>query len=166
MSGLETGPVEESVTADDERPGNPRAEELLAVETQMWLLSRRLRRKLSQQAHEISPGLGLIGYAVMEALSHRGERRQGEIGEIIGCEKGALSRAVNELIELGLVARHPDPDDGRAHLVGLTEQGRARMSRLRHERHDRFRNRMDEWSLEELRDLSSALARYNATWGA
>lgn len=166
MSGLEAEPGQEgSVTPAHGQSGDRRNEELRALETQMWLLGRRLRRKVAQQAQDISPGLGMVSYAVLEALAYGGERRQGEIGQLIGCEKGALSRAVNEVIELGLVARHPDPDDGRAYLVCLTAEGRERMNELRHARHDRFRDRMDEWSLEELRDLSSALARYNATWG-
>ncbi|GAB2873694.1 MarR family winged helix-turn-helix transcriptional regulator [Nocardioides pacificus] len=142
-----------------------RTQELLALEAQMAFLGRRLRRKLTQQAQDISPGLGINSYAVLEVLAQRGGRRQGEVGEMVGLEKGGLSRAVNDLIELGLVSRQTDPDDGRAHLIDLTGDGRARMNELHHVRRDRFRSRMDEWSLQDLQDLSSLLTRYNATWG-
>ena len=37
-----------------------------------------------------------------------------------------MSRQLRALEELGLVARAPDPADGRASLVQLTEEGRER----------------------------------------
>lgn len=40
-------------------------------------------------------------------------------------DKVAVNRAVKVLEERGLVARVPNPDDGRSHLLALTEEGRA-----------------------------------------
>lgn len=42
-----------------------------------------------------------------------------------------MSRQLRALEVLGLVAREPDPADGRASLVGLTEEGRERFLRVR-----------------------------------
>ncbi|OAN37308.1 transcriptional regulator [Mycolicibacterium iranicum] len=40
----------------------------------------------------------------------------------------ACSELVNDLVELGYLARRPDPDDGRAKLIDLTARGRQLMA--------------------------------------
>jgi DNA-binding MarR family transcriptional regulator len=40
-------------------------------------------------------------------------------------DKVAVNRAARVLEERGLVARVPNPDDGRSHLLALTGEGRA-----------------------------------------
>lgn len=51
--------------------------------------------------------------------------RQIELAERIGVENTALVRVLDGLEKNGMVARHPDPSDGRAKLVHLTATGRA-----------------------------------------
>ena len=43
---------------------------------------------------------------------------------------GALSRLVDRLVDRGLVAREPDPVDGRGVLLFLTDDGRATQRRV------------------------------------
>ena len=50
-----------------------------------------------------------------------------------------MSRQLRALEELGLVAREPDPADGRALLVHLTDEGRARFRSVRDARRDAVR---------------------------
>ncbi len=49
-----------------------------------------------------------------------------------------MSRQLRALEDLGLVAREPDPADGRARLVHLTEEGRSRVGRVREARRARY----------------------------
>jgi len=72
---------------------------------------------------------------------------------------------VTEVIGLGLAERVPDPADGRAQLVRLTELGRERTDALRRARRKRFQDRLGEWSQEDLEQLAEALTRYNSVWG-
>lgn len=149
--------------SDTERQARQRA--MLEVESQLWFMGRRFRRKEREGARQVDPALGLNGYAVLQTLAQRGERRQGELAEMIDLDKGGLSRAVSEVIGLGLAERVPDPDDGRAQLVRLTELGRERTDALRRARRKRFQDRLGEWSQEDLEQLADALTRYNSVWG-
>lgn len=54
-----------------------------------------------------------------------GELRLGELAARRGVCQSVISRQVGELEARGLVARRPDPLDGRAGLVRLTPEGRA-----------------------------------------
>jgi DNA-binding MarR family transcriptional regulator len=76
-------------------------------------------------------------------------------------DKGAVSRQLRTLRELGLVLSEPDPLDGRATLVQLTEEGRARLERIREIGRERFYDRIETWSDKDLRAFSAMLGRFN-----
>ena len=78
-------------------------------------------------------------------------------------DKGAVSRQVQLLCELGLVDRCDDPADRRAHRLTVSEKGAARLADVDRARRSTYNARLDGWSAEELDDLVSRLARYNAT---
>jgi len=141
-----------------------RRDAVLGLESQLWLLGRRFRQRTLEVAHEISPGLGLNRYAVLESLAQRGPTRQGDLAENVALDKTAMSRLVQELLELGLVERHQDPADARALLVDLSPTGREQMARIRAGRHSVFEARLADWTDEELGQLGDALARYNAAF--
>ncbi|MCF3931828.1 MarR family transcriptional regulator [Acuticoccus sp. M5D2P5] len=52
------------------------------------------------------------------------------LAERMGMTRGAISKLAERLIDKGLVARAPNPDDKRAHTLALTGQGRALVPRL------------------------------------
>lgn len=141
-----------------------RRDAVLGLESQLWLLGRRFRQRTLAVAEEISAGLGLNAYAVLESLAKRGPARQGDLAENVALDKTAISRLVQELLELGLVERHPDPSDARAQLVDLSPAGREQMARIRASRHAAFEERLADWTDEELHELGRALARYNAAF--
>src|SRR5689334_17972523 len=72
---------------------------------------------------------GLLGLLVAE-----GEQRLGVLAASLDVDASVISRRVAALEEAGLVARRPDPQDRRAHLVGATEQGRAALAASRQHR--------------------------------
>jgi DNA-binding MarR family transcriptional regulator len=49
-----------------------------------------------------------------------------EIAEKLGVDQSTATRTIAPLIELGLVARTPDPVDGRYAVVAVTSSGRRR----------------------------------------
>jgi DNA-binding MarR family transcriptional regulator len=53
------------------------------------------------------------------------ERRPSEIAANARLSKQATNDMLRELERLGYLARHPDPNDGRARIIRLTERGRA-----------------------------------------
>ncbi|HEX5087335.1 MAG TPA: MarR family transcriptional regulator [Nocardioides sp.] len=82
----------------------------------------RLDREL-QDAH----GLPLTWYDVLLELNSAPERRltMGQLGSVAAVSRTRVSRVVDELVRAGLVAREPNPDDGRSAFAALTPAGRA-----------------------------------------
>ena len=82
----------------------------------------RLDREL-QNAH----GLPLTWYDVLLELNTAPDRRltMGQLGSVVAVSRSRVSRVVDELVRSGLVAREPNPDDGRSAFAALTPAGRA-----------------------------------------
>lgn len=71
-----------------------------------------------------------------------------------------LSRLVARLVDKGLVARSPDPTDGRSTLLSLTEEGRAAQKRIGHIHAREITAQMlDPLSEEDLNTLAELAAR-------
>uniref|UniRef100_UPI0013307B41 MarR family winged helix-turn-helix transcriptional regulator n=1 Tax=Raoultella terrigena TaxID=577 RepID=UPI0013307B41 len=65
--------------------------------------------------------------AVMRVVDRESGCRSGAVAAQLGVGPSAVSRLVTGLCERGLVERRPDPEDGRAELLTLTEAGRTTM---------------------------------------
>lgn len=137
-------------------------DQLLQLEAQMGIIGRRMRRAVAERAAAIHPSLGAVGYSVLDQLQRCGTSRQTDLVGVLGSEKGAISRAVQQLVDLGLAVRVADPEDRRAHLVALTDLGAARLGEVVAERRAAFAERLGEWSPAQLDEFVSALTRYNA----
>ena len=64
-------------------------------------------------------------WRVLAALAHQGEIRAADVKDRTTLDKMQVSRALARLEAQGLVARAPDPDDGRASRVRLLPAGNA-----------------------------------------
>jgi DNA-binding MarR family transcriptional regulator len=82
--------------------------------------------------------------------------------EELGIDKGAVSRQIQHLVDLGLLEREPDPADGRATLLSLTADARTRLAQVQAERSERFGRLLGEFSTSELVAFADQLGRYNA----
>jgi DNA-binding MarR family transcriptional regulator len=72
-------------------------------------------------------GLPLTWYDVLLELNSAPGRRltMGQLGSVASVSRTRVSRVVDELMRAGLVAREPNPDDGRSAFAALTPAGRA-----------------------------------------
>ena len=86
---------------------------------------RRVRRALSERAALVHPSLQPSSYVMLAHLIEAGPRRSSDIAEAFDLDKGAVSRQVQHLVELGLVERTPDPADGRATILTATTEARG-----------------------------------------
>ncbi|GAC67297.1 MarR family winged helix-turn-helix transcriptional regulator [Gordonia soli] len=85
-----------------------------------------------------SDRMSFSALSVMHTLSRRGPCR---LSDLVGTEQikqSALTTAVAKLESDGLLARRPDPADGRAALLSLTAAGRKVVSRRHSERAERM----------------------------
>jgi DNA-binding MarR family transcriptional regulator len=82
-------------------------------------------------AEDIWQDVSMREYDVLYTLAKcREPVRMGELNRHVLLSQPALSRMVDRLVERGLVARHPDPDDGRGVCLALTEAGATVQRRI------------------------------------
>ncbi len=138
-----------------------REESLRAIERELGVLIRRARRVIGERARAIHPDLQPAAYLLLAHLDECGPARASTLVETVGIDKAAVSRQTHLLEELGLLTRSPDPADGRATLLTVTDDAHERLARLRAARSERFGRRLGRWSEEELAAFAAELARYN-----
>ena len=141
----------------------PRAEALRRLEQEVGVLIRRVKRVIGERSRAVHPDLQPASYLMLTYLAAEGPQRSSVLSERFGVDKGAISRQVQHLTELGLVERAPDPDDGRAALVSASPDAAHRLEAVERDRRRWLDERLSEWSEDDLRDFVTALARYNAT---
>ena len=89
--------------------------------------------------------------------------RASDLVGLFSVDKGAISRQVSTLLELGLIERTPDPDDRRAAILALTPHGLERMEAVTLDRRAEFREKLGDWTHDDLRGFVDVMARYNAS---
>jgi DNA-binding MarR family transcriptional regulator len=89
--------------------------------------------------------------ALLKAIIHCPSKhcRMQDIANYLGIEAPSVTRKVQELEQLGYVARQTDPEDKRASLVTITQDGIASMKKLQKARIEQLAQVMADWSEEE-----------------
>ncbi|WP_310526370.1 MarR family transcriptional regulator [Nocardioides sp.] len=136
---------------------------ILDLELELSALVRRLKRVIGERARTIHPDLTPAGYLMLAYMNERGPVRASAVVEAFNLDKGAVSRHVQSLVDWGLATKERDPDDGRAWVVTLSEEGRRRMDELATARRARLGRLLGEWSDDELGTFVATLGRYNAS---
>jgi DNA-binding MarR family transcriptional regulator len=140
-----------------------RSESVRALEHEVGVLIRRVRRAIGERARAVHPDLQPMSYLILAHVAESGPLRSSALAETFGVDKGAVSRQVQHLVELDLLDRTPDPDDGRAMLLSASPEAGWRLEEVRRQRRRRLDERLGEWSDAELGGFVDALARYNRT---
>ena len=142
-----------------------RADTVRALEHEVGVLIRRVRRAIGERARAVHPDLQPMSYLMLAHLAESGPLRSSALAEIFGVDKGAVSRQVQHLSDLALLDKRPDPDDGRATLLSPSEDARRRLGEVRQQRRRRLDERLGDWSDSDLDSLVAVLGRYNRTLG-
>ena len=132
-----------------------------AVEDEIRALIHRVKRTIAGGAHAVHPDLQGASYLLLSWIADHGPVRASAVVEALGTDKGALSRQLQHLEDLGLIERRPDPADGRATLVTASAGTVLRLEAANGERRKRASERLSDWSIDDLEDLAGRLARYN-----
>ncbi|GAA5032750.1 MarR family winged helix-turn-helix transcriptional regulator [Actinopolymorpha pittospori] len=127
-------------------------EELIRALNDVVLIRKDLMATASSTCH-----LGALG--VLSALSRLGAIRVSHLAEYMQVDVSVASRQLAQLESAGYVGRHRDPNDGRAHLVFVTEAGQRELDGVRASVASRFEAALDGWTGEELTLLTAQLDR-------
>ena len=132
-----------------------------ALEHEMGVLVRRIRRLIAERARLVHPDLSPVGYSMLVALNDSGPRRASDLVDLFSIDKGAVSRQVGSLLDLGMIERSPDPEDRRAAILAITQEGSRRLATVAALRRREVGERLSGWSDEDLRSFVGMMARYN-----
>lgn len=80
-----------------------------------------------------------------------------------GLDPSTMSRRLGSLAERGLIARQPDPADGRAHLLTLTQTGCDAVKRERARRVALVTDALSEWRDRDRAELARLLSQLTDT---
>jgi DNA-binding MarR family transcriptional regulator len=138
-----------------------RAEQLGRLEEELGVLVRRVKRVIGERARAVHPDLQPASYLMLTFLATDGPQRSSVVSDRFNVDKGAISRQVQHLCDLGLLVRQPDPLDGRATLISASPDAVRRMEAVDRDRRSWLADQLAEWSEKDLRAFVSALGRYN-----
>ena len=140
-----------------------RPESLRQLEHEVGVMIRRIKRVIGERARDVHPDLQPSSYLMLAYLAETGPMRSSVIAERFDIDKGAVSRQVQHLVDLGLVDREPDPGDRRASLVSASDDAVRRIADVAAHRRKWLDERLGDWSDEDLTDFVRVLGRYNGS---
>lgn len=152
MLAMESGPQQDVL----------RDEALRGLEHEIGRLLRRIRRGLTDRAAQVDPELSATAYPLLMVLAEFGPHRASDLADMFALDKGAVSRVVHHMVELGLIVREPDPKDGRASILSVTPKAEARIARMAERRREDFGAKLADWEPATIADLGRRLAEFNA----
>src|SRR5690606_593556 len=110
----------------------------------------QIRLTNKRNAQLVSDGMLPAAYKVLTTIARAGTITLSALTEQLMTDKGQMSRTVRELGERGLIDRAPDPSDGRALTLSLSEFGRQRLDQVRGTQDSLLRDAMSDWSVEDI----------------
>ncbi|MBO8184284.1 MarR family winged helix-turn-helix transcriptional regulator [Streptomyces spirodelae] len=117
----------------------------------MVLALHRLLRSLRRAGP--TGGLQPTQLIVLSLLTESGPSRIGVVADRVPCSQPTATAVIAELESLGLVRREPDPTDGRATRVAVTEEGITALRGVALGEADVLLERLEELSDEEARGV-------------
>lgn len=135
---------------------------LAELVNEVFRLFRALKSLSVHQTPTDEPGLAHVG--ILGLLARDGECRATDVAATIGVGPSALSRQLAELDAKGLVERRPDPVDGRATLIQLSEAGAGQLQAIMQRRAGRMRELLADWNEEEAQQALAVVQRLGAAF--
>jgi DNA-binding MarR family transcriptional regulator len=139
------------------------AEEALTAEEAVlrfvMAMGRRFRARVDGDAVDPSQA------AILYSLWCRGAMRLGDLAESMRLDASTVSRHVQQLGDRGLIRRDPDPADGRASIVDVTDDGRDALRLTFDQRREFVTEAMSTWSPDERDRLRDDILRLTADLG-
>lgn len=120
-----------------------------------------VRRELARHA---LVELGGQGFTALAAVHLHGPARLSDVATYLGVDTSVASRQIQALIAAGHVEREVDPDDGRAYLLTVTDDGRRALRESHRRMVDASSRALEGWSVPELTQLADGLERLRSSF--
>nr|WP_112474292.1 MarR family transcriptional regulator [Streptomyces sp. ST1020] len=136
----------------------PEVIEIERALTRITYLSTRARQHDRLMAVAGVP-LDRAAVALLRQVADSDPLRPGELAQRLGVEASHVTRTVQQLQKSGNVTRVPDPQDGRAQRIQLTEAGEGAVGRIRAASQRGMQLALQEWTPQELEQLAGLFHR-------
>ncbi|AUY54743.1 MarR family winged helix-turn-helix transcriptional regulator [Streptomyces sp. CB01881] len=97
---------------------------------------------------------------VLSGLARTGPCSAADLGREVGLDRTTVTRRADRLERAGLVERRPDPADGRATLLALTDDGRTVIAATRQRLATGIEHALAAWPEADARDFARLLRRF------
>ncbi len=101
--------------------------------------------------------------ALLSRLSTGGSLRVGELAATLGIDNSTITPQVQRLEHAGLIARRPDPKDGRVAVLAITDAGQQLLERLHRTRREMLLEKLRDWTPSDRAAVAAALSRLAAS---
>jgi len=132
-----------------------------ALEQQLSRLFSTAKTLVRDRAVSVHPELSPGGYMALATLVRSGPQHAGALASSLFVDKSVISRIVRQLIDLGLVERRADPQDGRAFFLAATPAAVRRVDAIRDGHRRSLHEFLADWDPADITELTELLARLN-----
>ena len=119
----------------------------------------KLLHHVRQQAPRQHPQVDPMAYPLLFNLKVA-PMRVSALAEAVHSDVSTVSRQVSTLVDLGFVVRGPDPDDGRAQALSLTDEGWALLHAIRDDRDRWLQALLADWDDAEILAFTQHLRHF------
>lgn len=117
----------------------------------------RVVARIGRRFRPVRGDMGMGMLAALVSLDRMGPVRSGDLARHEEVAPATMTRMVSALVERGYARREPDPHDGRACLIVLTEDGRRAAAETRAGYAARVEEVLREMDEDQLRDAHEAM---------
>ncbi|MBP0450982.1 MarR family transcriptional regulator [Kitasatospora sp. RG8] len=125
------------------------------------LLRRSTRARLYTRLTEgLGEAVDDLTYPVLSGLARTGACSAADLGREIGLDRTTVTRRADRLERAGLLQRQPDPADGRATLLALTDDGRTVVAATRQRLATGIEDSLATWPQADAQAFARLLRRF------
>jgi DNA-binding MarR family transcriptional regulator len=129
-------------------------------------MSTLLRAAGRAKAQDAASGGFFHAMGVLYVLAESGPLRANLLAEAVFSDPSTVSRQVALLVDRGLVAREPDPDDRRATLLAITDTGRRTLADRMRLREGLLARCTDGWPESDSELFAELFERFSRSFAA
>lgn len=126
-------------------------------------LSMLIRRFLAVTDNRKVGSLDRSAYLLLHQISSHGSAGVKALAEEFHLDISTISRQTAALEQKGFVYRIPDPQDGRAYSLQITETGAKELALNKQARFERVAGLLEAWTPEEQQQFGELLNKFNRT---
>ncbi|NUU24160.1 MAG: MarR family transcriptional regulator [Streptomycetaceae bacterium] len=131
------------------------------LQHQVALFARRAEQTRLGAAGELRYTMDRAAYLLLGRLEKEGPMGVKALAQAMSIDSSTVTRQVTPLVDQGYVDRVPNPDDGRAVLLRLSELGLDRLHQVRRARIRLMAEMCGDWTDEDRERFTELLTRFN-----